>query len=94
MKEGFVIKKNLLNMKVHTIKGPKYWNTYQDECDVIVLEMNEKFYGDWFDPDYEKGILEELLFSEKKLENLFGWVGNSMEDLIEKIDKDFKATEL
>lgn len=84
------IKSNVLEMKVHTLKGPKYWNPYGDEVDVIVLEMDGKFYGDWFDPDYEGGILEELLFSEKEPENLVGWVGNSMEELIEKIDKDLK----
>ena len=74
-------------MKVHTLKGPEYWNIFQDECDVIIIEINGKFYGDWYDPDYEEGILEELLFSGRELHIIFGWVGDSMEDLIEKIDK-------
>lgn len=91
MDKKFKVKKDLLDMKVHTVKGPKYWNTYQDECDVIVIEMNGKFYGDWYDPDTEESILEELLFSGRKPEDLVGWVGDSMEDLIYKIDDDMKG---
>lgn len=91
MDKKFKVKKDLLDMKVHTVKGPKYWNTYQDECDVIVIEMDGKFYGDWYDPDAEEGILEELLFSGSKTVGLFGWVGDSMEDLIDKIDEEIKG---
>ena len=89
--EDVQIKRNVLDMKIHTVKGPKYWKTYEDEVDIIILEMNGKFYGTWNDPDYEEGLLELMLFGGLSFEEVWGYLGNSVDDVINQMDESIEG---